>query len=198
MAEQPCQVDGRGWAIVICAVVGLVCVALPGYSVLSALHESYLRSIYGRCRNNLGAVGKAMSVDANDYGFMLPVAGGPSTESGRTQSRSAAPPRMSLRAERSNLRLGRLRLLRRCAPRNDIRRTCRMTLRVPCPGDRLLVTCLSPATDQVRCHVDQSHNTCRDQPVVLGDLEQDGRTASDDRPERRNHENEKSPPGFGT
>ena len=136
MAEQPCQVDGRAWAIVICTVVGLVCVALPGYSVLSALHESYLRSIYGRCRNNLGAVGKAMSVDANDYGFMLPVAGGPSTESGRTQSRSAAPPRMSLRAERSNLRLGRLRLLRRCAPRNDIRRTCRMTLRVPCPGDR--------------------------------------------------------------
>jgi hypothetical protein len=39
---------------------------------------------------------------------------------------------MSLRAERSNLLCGGLRLLRRCAPRNDIPGLCQGTLRLPC------------------------------------------------------------------
>ncbi len=52
---------------------------------------------------------------------------------GRTQSRSPAPPGMSLRAERSNLPRCGLRLLRRCAPRNNINMIRQMTLRSPGP-----------------------------------------------------------------
>jgi len=55
-------------------------------------------------------------------------------QTGRTQSRSIGPLSMSLRAQRSNLPSRGLRLLRRCAPRNDINGICPATLRLPWGG----------------------------------------------------------------